>query len=144
MIADENPLQVLIRVDADLRLDPAKQETVAALWATAVAWSEYAADQAGAQVRAEAGRDPQTAELRRAFSPALSMSEATELRHASELATEELRSILGSMGGHDIVDLAMGLHRQEWSLIHNEKLSPDFIASKRQELRARAIASLGA
>jgi hypothetical protein len=142
VIADENPLQALIRDDADLRLDPAKQEAVAILWATAVAWSEYAAEQNGAEARAEAGRDPQAAELRRAFSAALSESEAAELRRASEQAAEELRSIVGSIRGHDIVELAMRLHRQEWALIHNENLSVEFIASKGKELRSRAIASL--
>jgi hypothetical protein len=144
VIADDNPLRALIPVNVDLRLDPAKQEAVASLWATAVAWSEYAADQNGAEVRADAGSDPQAAELRRAFSAPLSESEAAELRRASEEAAEELRSIVGSMGGHDIVDLAMRLHRQEWALIHNEDLSVEFIASKRQELRCRAIASLRA
>jgi hypothetical protein len=144
VIPDDNPLQALIRVNADLRLDPAKQEAVAALWATAVAWNEYAADQNGAEARAEAGSDPHAAELRRAFSAPLSESEATELRRASEQAVEELRSIVGSMGGHEIIDLAMRLHRQEWSLIHSENLSVEFIASKRQELRSRAIASLRA
>jgi hypothetical protein len=144
MIADDNPLQALVRVNADLLLDPAKQEAVAALWATAVAWSEYAADQNGAEARAEAGSDPEAAELRRAFSAALSESEAVQLRRTSEQAAEELRSIVGSVKGHDIVDIAMRLHRQEWSLIHNENLSVEFIASKRQEFRSRAIASLRA
>jgi hypothetical protein len=75
---------------------------VAALWATAVAWSEYAADQNGAEARAQAGSDPQAAELRRAFSAALSESEAVELRRTSAQAAEELRSIVGSVKGHDI------------------------------------------
>jgi hypothetical protein len=144
VIADDNPLQALIAVNVNLRLDPAKREAVARLWATAVAWNEYAADQSGAEARTGAGSDPQAADLRRAFSAPLSESEAPELRRASEQAAEELRSIVGSMGGHDIVDLAMRLDRQEWSLIHNENLSVEFIARKRQELRSRAIASLSA
>lgn len=62
----------------------------------------------------------------------------------SEQAAEESRSIAELMNGRYIVDIAMRLHRQEWSLIHNENLSVEFIASKRQEFRSRAIALLRA
>lgn len=131
-----SPLQALIEV-APMRPPPLAYEAIAGLWATAVGWDDHVRNQDAA--RAEADRDPGAAQLRQALSPAISPREEEELRTRSESAACELRALVGTVGGVDLVDTAMRLHRDERSVMDNAMLSPDETFWTIARLRARAF-----
>jgi hypothetical protein len=67
-----------------------------------------------------------------------------ELLHGSRDAEEQLRRLVGSVGGVDLVATALRLHPQEWSLLHEPLLSPDEIFLGIAQGRAHAIKALRA
>ena len=117
-------------------------EAVASGWTTAVGWSDYVDRQESA--RAMAGRDPEAAQLLGALSPAMSRRDEEELIHSAREAEEQLRRLVGSVGGVDLVATALRLHRQERSLLHDPLLSPDEIFLRIAQGRAHAIKALRA
>ncbi len=63
--------------------------------------------------------------------------EEEELRTRSESAARELRALVGTVGGVDLVDTAMRLHRDERSVMDNAMLTPDETFWTIAQLRAR-------
>jgi len=123
-----------------MRPPPLAYEAIERLWETAVGWDDYIRYQGAA--RAEADCDPGAAQLRQAISPPMSPRDEEELRTRSENAARELRALVGTVGGVDLVDTAMRLHRDERSIMDNALLSPDETFWTITRLRARAFRSV--